>query len=352
MLLNKIGSVLICYVIGLALGHTKLFNETTYQLQDNIAAASILLALPILLFDSNPRKWRKNAGVTIKSMFIAIVALAFIVAIGNQLFGSKIDEGWKIGGMLIGVYTGGTPNLASIKTALNVSNDVYIGVHTIDTVLGAIYLFFLLTVGKIWFRKILPHKQQTNHEVTESTTVIDFKTWIYTFNYKMAALGLLLSILIAALSAGTGFLFKEDYQMTIIILLITTLGILTSLLKFSPRLKSAFPVGMYFINVFSLAVASRANIFEITQLGSNLIYYVSFVLFATFALHFALSKLLGIDSDTMMITSTALICSPPFVPVIAGALKSKQLLLPGLTVGIIGYAIGNYLGVFFAFILK
>ena len=38
--------------------------------------------------------------------------------------------------------------------------------------------------------------------------------------------------------------------------------------------------------------------------------------------------------------------SPPFVPVIAAALKNKEIVVSGLIIGIIGYAIGNYLGVF------
>jgi len=69
-------------------------------------------------------------------------------------------------------------------------------------------------------------------------------------------------------------------------------------------------------------------------------------------LHVLLSRLFKIDADTVMITSTALICSPPFVPVIAGAIKNKEIIISGLTVGIIGYAVGNYLGFFVAEMLK
>lgn len=59
-----------------------------------------------------------------------------------------------------------------------------------------------------------------------------------------------------------------------------------------------------------------------------------------------------IDADTLIVASTALICSPPFVPVMAGVLKNKQIIVTGLTIGIIGYALGNYLGVSIAFLLK
>jgi uncharacterized membrane protein len=62
--------------------------------------------------------------------------------------------------------------------------------------------------------------------------------------------------------------------------------------------------------------------------------------------------LFKIDRDTVMVTSAALVCSPPFVPAVAGALKNKEIVFSGITVGIIGYAIGNYLGLIMAELLK
>jgi uncharacterized membrane protein len=41
-----------------------------------------------------------------------------------------------------------------------------------------------------------------------------------------------------------------------------------------------------------------------------------------------------------------------FVPVVAGALKNKDVIITGITVGIIGYVIDNYLGVGLGYFLK
>ena len=69
-------------------------------------------------------------------------------------------------------------------------------------------------------------------------------------------------------------------------------------------------------------------------------------------LHAILSKFAKVDSDTMIVTSVSAICSPPFVPVVAASLNNNAVLISGLTTGIIGYAIGNYLGVLMHFILN
>ncbi len=37
------------------------------------------------------------------------------------VFAEKISEGWKVAGMFVGTYTGGSANLTAIGTGLNVS---------------------------------------------------------------------------------------------------------------------------------------------------------------------------------------------------------------------------------------
>lgn len=354
-ILNKLGTVLICYAIGLIVGHSPLVDSGIHELQDMLINASILIALPILFFDTRRSHLKHLAGITAISTLTALLALLITVYSGYYMFGENVQEGWKVSGLLVGLYTGGTPNLASIKTALDVSDDIYIGVHTFDTALGAIYLLFLLTFGKTFFRRFLPKyamQQKAEKYIKPELANESVKVWLSRFDYKKGTIILFMGVGIAAIGAGVGLQFDETYQMTVIILLITTLGILTSMFKFTERLGDSSMVGMYLINVFSLTIASRANFFEIMELDGILYVYVIFVLFVTFGMHFFLAKIFKVDADTMMITSTALICSPPFVPVIAGSLKNKELLIPGVTVGILGYAIGNYLGVLIAYLLK
>ena len=60
-----------------------------------------------------------------------------------------------IAGMLAGVYTGGTPNLAAIKIMLGVPNETYLLIHSYDMAVSLLYLTFVLSVGIPLFRKIL-----------------------------------------------------------------------------------------------------------------------------------------------------------------------------------------------------
>jgi uncharacterized membrane protein len=69
------------------------------------------------------------------------------------------------------------------------------------------------------------------------------------------------------------------------------------------------------------------------------------VVFAGLCLHALLCRLFRVDADTFMVTSVAAVASPPFVPMMARALNNPAAILPGMTTGVIGYALGSYLGI-------
>ena len=53
---------------------------------------------------------------------------------------------------------------------------------------------------------------------------------------------------------------------------------------------------------------------------------------------------MDIDVDCTIVTLTAGVYGPAFVPAITKQIKNDALTVPGLIVGSIGYAIGTFLG--------
>ncbi|GAI13106.1 unnamed protein product, partial [marine sediment metagenome] len=161
-----------------------------------------------------------------------------------------------------------------------------------------------------------------------------------------------LSIVIVGVSYALSMLLPETFSTAAIILFITTFGIAFSFVPKIKQIKKTFQTGMYIILVFCLVVSSMADLTKLANISFSLFWYVGLAMFGSHILHVFIAKFFKIDADTVIISGSALICSPPFVPVIAAALKNKEIILTGLTVGIAGYAVGNYLGVLIAFILK
>ena len=80
--------------------------------------------------------------------------------------------------------------------------------------------------------------------------------------------------------------------------------------------------------------------------------YILILLFMTLIIHTVISKFTKVDADTHLIVSAALIYSPPFVPVVAAALKNREVIMSGMVAGIAGWVIGNYLGIGFGYLLR
>ena len=344
-MVRKLGSIVIAYAIGILMGLSGLLPENSLQIQDLVSSMSIPIAIPLLLFPSKIKEWSDLAGSSFKSLIVGLISVVIVVFIGFFIFRTEREEFWKVGALLVGVYTGGTPNLASIKEMLNVSNEVYLIVHSYDMVFSTIYFLFLITIGQKFFHLFLPafkQKQDLKKVKNEDGHVFDKifnkrSVWPLTKVFGLA-------LLILGLSAGLAELLPKEYFMITVILSLSTLALASSLIKGVNRIEVSFDLGMYFILVFSVAVASMVNLKELVAASLDLIYYPAFVIFGSLLLQSIISKFTKTDADTMMITSTALICSPPFVPVVSSAINNKKLLVPGITIGLIGYAVGNYLG--------
>jgi len=354
--LNKLGSIVIAYAVGLVLGGSGILPPEAAYIQNIIASISIPLAIPLMLFSANMRSWSRLAGSTFVSMLLAMISIVLMVSSGFLLFSSQTgEELWKVGGLLVGVYTGGTPNLAALKMMLDVDNSTYLVTHSYDMLLSAVYFFFLISVGQKvfgWFLsgfktgKVAMAKSDESMPIEESMWGLFQKK-----NMRYILWGLGLSLGIFGLAASGTLVVPENSQMIAVILIITTMGIGLSMVPKINTLPKTFESGMYLVLIFSLDVASMVSVSDVLHASPVLLYYVSWVIFGSLMLHVLLSTLFKIDRDTVMVTSTALICSPPFVPAVAGALKNKEIVVSGLTVGIIGYAVGNYLGVLIAQLL-
>lgn len=350
-LLGKIGPVLILYFIGIIIGNIGLMPGQLPAVQELMSNAMVPLAIPLMLFSSTFKL--SGARSQLLALITGMISVATAVVIGFLIFGDNIPEGNKVGGMLVGVYTGGTINLAALKTMLGVSDETYIMINSYDILVSFLYLTFLLTIGIKLFRKFLPNERKSYSEEDEAA----IRAEIGKENqnpYKglftrpgMAQAGKLLGLtaLIVGVSAGIALLLPSGMFMTVFILLLTTLGIACSFIKPVREMKYSYDMGMYFIYIFCIAVASMADLSKLDFAGGiGLLGYLLAAVFGSLILQVIFAKIFRIDSDMMVISSVTYINSPPFVPMMAAAMKNKDVLIPGLTIGVIGYAAGNYLG--------
>lgn len=358
---DKLGAVVICYIVGIILGNTGVLPEGFMKVQESLTDLSVIIALPILLFSLDVKKWTRHSGKAILSMVLATVSITIVASIGFLIVNDSIHDAWKLVGMAIGLYTGGTPNLAAIKTALDIDPTIYLTFHTYDVLIGSIYIVFSITIAKRIFGKFLPAFNAESADVDNDLSADQYEgeeinSYVGILKKKTIiglGISLVLALVIVGASFGVSQLFPNAYLTSVVILGVTTFGIALSFVPFVKNLEKTFQFGMYIILVFCLTVGSMADIAKLFESTSWVIlFYVLFAVFGSMVLHALLCKIFKIDVDTFIVTSVSAICSPPFVPMVADSLKNKQVVLSGLTAGILGYAIGNYVGISVSYLVK
>ena len=339
--------VVLCYVVGMVMMNTPVL-DVDEELARTVTEASIPLAIPLILFSSDIRAWLSQSRPTVISFLCALVAVCIASLAAALTLGHTIDDAATTSGMLVGVYSGGTPNLMSIGMALEASEELFVLLNASDVIVGGIYLLFLISVGKpLLSRFFHPY----DGPVTHHSTTPDEEGFRLRDVAGHMVLGFLLSAVIVALSAGATLLLVGHLAIAGVFLGLTTGGIAASLAAPIRNLGGTYELGSYCILVFCVAMGARTDFSQLLQAGSSIFIFTAVVMFAAIIIHFLLARIFRIDVDTLIITSTAAVYGPAFVGPIAEAIDNRQVILAGLTASLMGYALANYLGLMLAYLL-
>lgn len=360
---QKIGTVVLAYAVGIIASLCGVFHfadptigATFSKLQSTIMNVAVPLAIPLMLFNCDFKLWTKSLPKTTWALVTGLAAVLIASISGYFIFRNSVPEIAKVTGMMAGIYTGGTMNFNALGAALNVDRSVMAIVLAFQMVITTPYIFFLLGGGYKIFRKLLPykditHKGRMDEDEVETNDVENYRGMFEKKNFIGMMKGLGLSVIFLAIGAGLALLITGTLNELVVILTITTLSIIASFFKPIRELPKTFELGMFFILIFSVIVASM---FDINSVNGGSLYIGGFVLWIigiSVGLHLLLCRIAKVSGDLFCVCQVGLLCSPPFVPPIAGAMKNKKVLISGIVVGLVGYAIGTYLGALLAWIL-
>ncbi len=362
--MQKVGTVVAAYAVGIIFALTGFvhFEAGTDaalafgKLQSTIMSVAVPLAIPLMLFNCDFKLWTKALPKTIWSLTGGIIAVLMAVVSGYFIFHTPdIPEFNKVAAMMTGIYTGGTMNFNALGASLGVDKTLMAIVLAFEMVLTTPYIFFIIGGGYKVFRKILPYEDVTRKgrkdEDVETKDVENYRGMFDRKNVGGMFIGLGLSVLFLAIGAGLALLITGKLNELVVILTITTLAIIASFFKKVRELPKTFELGMFFILIFSVIVASLFDIHSVNG-GSLMIgCFVGWVMIIAALIHLLFCRIAHVSGDLFCVSQIALLCSPPFVPPVVGAMQNKKVLISGIVIGLVGYAIGTYLGVAIAMLL-
>ena len=362
-IVQKIGTVVLAYAVGIIASLCGVFNFATPEvaasfskLQSTIMNVAVPLAIPLMLFNCDFKLWTKALPKTAWALVTGLAAVLVSVVSGYFIFRNRVPDPVNVSAMMTGIYTGGTVNFNALGASLGVDKSVMAIVLAFQMVITMPYIFFLLGGGFKIFRKLLPykditHKGRMDENEVETNDVENYRGMFQKKNFIGMMKGLGLSFIFLAIGAGLALLITGTLSELVVILTITTLSIIASFFKPIRELPKTFELGMFFILIFSVIVASMFNIHSVNGGSLYIGGFVLWIMGVSIVLHLILCRIAKVSGDLFCVCQVGLLCSPPFVPPIAGAMKNKKVLISGIVVGLVGYAVGTYLGALLSLVL-
>lgn len=359
--LNKLGPVLTLYIVGVVIANLHIIPSDYLGIQKTLQDVMIPLAIPMMLFGCNLKTLK--AGSTIRAFIICTLSVALLVIGGFLLLGDKLGaDGATIGATLTGQYTGGAGNYAAVNMMLDergLSEEMFALVASCNLIVSFFYLMFLMGGGISISRRIVHGKNLKAYNDSINVKEHINEHPYSEFGKKSSIIQLLkafgTAVVVAVISLLLSNLFKKgtpmfdllgaDYSMVVLILGLTTISLILTNFKEVSTWDKSFDAGMYLIYIFCLAMAMLADLSQLDwKLGFWVLVYQTIIVFGSLALSVLLAKPFRVDADSAVITSDTLVNSPLCVPMIAAAMKNKEAMMVGITNGLAGYAVGNYLG--------
>ncbi|MBQ2514135.1 MAG: DUF819 family protein [Bacteroidales bacterium] len=351
--IEKISPMVILYVIGLTVGNVGIVGEGARKLCTDVSNVAVLLSIPLMLLGCDFRAW--SAKAALKAFLVGLGSILAVTLGGFFLFhGQAVDAGLshadfaRVSAAMTGIYTGGIPNFAPVAKAVNLPENLFLLVSGYDLVVTSLYLLFIVFLGGRLVRWLFPASvpsptPEEGADLPSAETVTAKPFWRRLAN---RAAGIGVAAVIVAVSYALSLVIPIDNSTAVIVLLLTTFSIALSFWRPLKRVENTFDTGLYFVYVFCLAVATMVSVHDLEfSRYLFILWYIAFAVFGSLALQLLFAKLLKLDGDLTLAASISLINSPPFVPMVAAVLKNNAVILPGIAIGLLGYAVGNYLGI-------
>lgn len=363
---QKIGTVIMSYFVGLLMSLTGMVAfeigsaefVTLSTIQKWIMNLTVPLAIPLMLFGSDFKLWSKSLPKTMITLAGGIISIVIAIVLAFFVFQDKgIIDLANVSSMMVGIYTGGSMNFFALASILHVNSNIVTLVYTFEMLVTFPLILFIVAGGYKLFRRLLPYSNKTQIKSEEKdVTTIDcgeenYANMLNKNIFPKTMFAFLLSIVFLLIGVCLSIYLTGKLSELIIIMTVTTLAIVASCSKKIRNLPKTFELGMLLILIFSIVVASQFDITALNTSAFTLLCFILFIMLTAVVLHILFCRFVKIDGDLFTVSNIALLCSPPFVPPVVGAMGNKKVLISGIVIGLVGYAVGTYLGVALSYLL-
>lgn len=353
--IKTLGPVLIVLLLGALLSNLRVvpISHELYGVVSNYFVP-MTICLYLLSFKASKLKilFTRDSLISFVSMMVSVCLVTVITGV---FFANKIDEGWKLAGMFVGTYTGGSSQLTAIGTGLEATGETLAMANAADYIVGMPALIFFFAAPALmkkskWFQKFWPyHVSEEELSGGEENVELGRRP----FNTRDIAFMLAISLTIVAVST----LFVEAFlpasmQKSIRVIIITTLSLVAAQFPPVQKLNGNFDLGLLFSMTFIATIGFQVNISLFVGSAFMTILFVFCVIAGGFLLNLTITRIFKVKYEFMLLSIVAGIADGTTASIVAAGAEWKSLVQVGMIMGVTAGALGNYVGILVAYLVK
>lgn len=378
---GSLGSALLGILLGMVLSNTGIIpgESAAYDFLGGpaVSAGIVLILLTVDLRSVASAGPKMLAAFTIGGIGAAIGASVSAVLLVDAIGA----ETWKLAGQYTATYTGGGVNFAAVGDALDTSGDLFAAGIAADVTMTAIWMAICLTVPVLFARGASAKAEESggaevvsaaavgstaatgSSEVAAGSSEVaasdvagpdagDLHRSLYSSlaAIELRDIGLLAMMVLGTL--GLSDWLGETFAPIPSVLFLTTLALLLAQIPAVRRLRGAGVIGNYLVLLFLASNGAMSVLANIVVIGLPIVVFAALTVGIHGLVIFGVGRAFGIDWPTLAVASQANVGGPASAMALATARGYTDRLLPGVAVGLLGYAAGNYLGLAVADVLR
>ena len=304
------------------------------------------LLIPLFLFQADVRRLAREASRTSLAFLVAalgtvagvIVAALLLdlsqLGVASELAADRREAG--IVGLFASTYIGGSVNYAALGeiTGLSADTSFFSAATAADNLFSAVFLSVIALVpGAHWIARHF-----VEHTASEAVQVTETVVTPASISYALAAA--------AGIVAITDLLcwWLEIPSWRYAVMTLISVGLATAVPQIRDWFSGAFEVGVALSFPFFAAIAAGADIRAMISVAPLLIILVAILLSVHLTVLLVVGRKLGLTIPELLTASNAAILGATTAPAMAAAKGWHDQVTPGVLVGVLGYALGTFIG--------
>ncbi len=313
------------------------------------------MSISIYLLNVNLKELAKLSGKALAALLSAVFSVCLMAPLFGAVFGGKMFEGWKIAGMFVGTYTGGSGNLTAIAVGLDAANDTIAAANAADYVIGMPTMFLMFAAPALFqnvkfLKKVWPYELEEKDRVGEGDhpVLMGDEKW----SIKDIAWLLAISVLIVTVATKLSAFMPSDFASAGRVLLISTFSIIAAQIPFVSRLRGNINLGLFFGLMYLAIIGFSVDLASFFSSTMIITVFCFCVIIGSILLHLLISRLCKVPYEYVILGITGAIADGTTASLVASSAKWNRLISVGLLMGVVGGVCGNYLGILVAYVIR